>query len=97
MASDRLEATLGEIRRGLEERKRAIAAEMRGYPQPIAGCDAQYQHLSDQRAAIARDIGGLDRACAAGTDAGGAFLESSSVLDDETRRRLRAALAGQSA
>ncbi len=93
MASDRLETTLGEIRRGLEARKRSIAAEMRGYPQPIAGCDAQYQHLSDQRAAIARDLSRLDGACAAGTDASGAFLETSTVLDDETRRRLRAALA----
>ncbi len=93
MASNRLQTTLGQIRRGLEERKRAIAAEMRGYPQPIAGCDAQYQHLSDQRAAIARDLSELDRVFAAGTEAGGAFIESSTVLDDETRRRLRQALA----
>ncbi len=97
MASDRLETTLGEIRHSLEERKRAIAAEMRGYPQPIAGCDAQYQHLSDQRAAIARDLSGLDRACAEGTDASGAFLESATVLDDKTRRRLRASLAEERA
>ena len=97
MASDRLQTTLGEIRRGLEERKRAIAAEMRGYPQPIAGCDAQYQHLSDQRAAIARDLSGLDRACTAGSDAGGAFIESSTVLDDDARRRLRAVLAQEPA
>ncbi len=97
MASDRLETTLGEIRRDLEKRKRSIAAEMRGYPQPIAGCDAQYQHLSDQRAAIARDLSELDRACAAGTDAGGAFIESSTVLDDETRRLLRAALTKEPA
>ena len=97
MASDRLETTLGEIRRDLEKRKRSIAAKMRRYPQPIAGCDAQYQHLSDQRAAIARDLSELDRACAAGTDASGAFIESSTVLDDETRRRLRAALAEEPA
>ncbi len=97
MASERLETTLGEIRRDLEERKRSIAAEMRGYPQPIAGCDAQYQRLSDQRAAIARELSRLDRACAEGADAGGAFIESSTVLDDETRRRLRAALAEEPA
>ncbi len=97
MARDRLQATLGEIRRGLEERKRSIAAEMRSYPQPIAGCDAQYQHLSDQRAAIARNLSELDRACAAGSGAGGAFIKSSTVLDDETRRRLLAALAQEPA
>lgn len=94
MASDRRQTTLGEIRRDLEARKRAIAIEMRGYPQPIAGCDAQYQHLSDQRAAIARELSRLDRAAA---DASGAFLESSTVLDDETRHHLRLALAEEPA
>ena len=97
MASARLKTTLGAIRRELEERKRSIAAEMRSYPQPIAGCDAQYQHLSDQRAAIACDLSGLGRACAGGTDAGGRFIESSPALDEETRRRLRAALAQEPA
>ena len=62
MATNRRQSILDENRRGLEERKRAIAAEMRAYPQPIAGCDAQYQHLSDQRAAIARELSRLDRA-----------------------------------
>jgi hypothetical protein len=97
VASARLKTTLGDIRRELEERKRSIAAEMRSYPQPIAGCDAQYQHLSDQRAAIGCDLSGLDRACAGGTDAGGRFIESSTALDEETRRRLRAALAQEPA
>jgi hypothetical protein len=62
VASNRHETIVDETRRGLEERKRAIAAEMRAYPQPIAGCDAQYQHLSDQRAAIARELSRLARA-----------------------------------
>ncbi len=95
MANDRLETNLGEFRRRLEERKRSIAVEMRGYPQPIAGCDAQYQYLSDRRAAIARELGALDRARAAG--AVGAFIEASAMLDDDTRRRLRRALAKEGA
>jgi hypothetical protein len=90
--SDRPETTLHEVRRGLEERKRSIAAEMRGYPQPIAGCDAQYQYLSDHRAAIARDLSGLERACAKGSRPASRLIDSLTVLDDETRRRLRAAL-----
>ncbi len=97
MATNRPESVPNEIRRGLEDRKRSIATEMRGYPQPIAGCDAQYQHLSDQRAAIARELSRLDRACAAGDQAIGAFIDSSTVLDQETRRRLRAALAQEPA
>ena len=92
MSLDRLETVIDEIRRGLEERKRAIAVEMRGYPQPIAGCDAQYQHLSDQRAAIARALGDLDRACAEGGRAIRPFIENSMVLDDDARARFRAAL-----
>ncbi len=62
MATDQRQSIADEIRYGLKDRKRAIAAEMRAYPQPIAGCDAQYQHLSDQRAAIARELGRLARA-----------------------------------
>ncbi len=91
MASNRRESISNQIRRGLEDRKRIIAVEMRGYPQPIAGCDAQYQYLSDQRAAIARELSRLDRACAAGDEAIGAFIDASTVLDEETRRRLRLA------
>ena len=97
MASNRHETIVGEIRRGLEDRKRSIAVEMRRYPQPIAGCDAQYQHLSDRRAAIARELGALDRARAAGADAVRVFIETSTVIDDDARRRLRRALAKQHA
>ncbi len=97
MATTRHVSISNEIRRGLDDRKRGIAAEMRRYPQPIAGCDAQYQHLSDQRAALARELGRLDRACAAGDQAIGAFIESSTVLDGDTRRRLRRALAQENA
>ena len=86
-----------EIRRGLEDRKRAIVSEIRGYPQPIAGFDAQYQHLADQRQAVARELGRFDRAQTAGDNALAAFIESSTVLDDDTRRQLRAALAKEPA
>ena len=92
MTTHLMETIADEIRRGLEDRKRSIAVEMRAYPQPIAGCDAQYQHMSDQRAALARELGALDRA-----DDVGAFIETSSVLDDATRRRLREALAREPA
>ena len=97
LVGDRLETTLGEIRRDLEARKRAIATEMRRYPQPIAGCDAQYQHLSDQRAAIARVLSGIERACANSAIPDSGALESLAFLDDETRRRLRAAVAKEPA
>jgi hypothetical protein len=33
----------------LERAKRAIDAEIRAYPRPISGCDAQFNHLLAQR------------------------------------------------
>ena len=33
-----------------------IKVQIRAYPQPIAGCDAQYQYLSDRRAYLVRKI-----------------------------------------
>ncbi len=95
MATHRHPSIAGEIRRRLEQRKRALVAEIRGYPQPIAGCDAQYQHLADQRGAVARELARLERAHAAGDDAVRAFIDASTVLDDDTSRRLLAALAGE--
>ncbi len=82
MAASRRQSILDEIRRGLDDRKRTIAAEMRAYPQPIAGCDAQYQHLSDQRAALARELSRLDRARAAGDQAIDAFIQSSTAKEN---------------
>ena len=38
-----------EIRRCLEEAKASIKAELRDYPQPITACDAQYNHLAEER------------------------------------------------
>ncbi len=97
MATHRHASVAGEIRRRLERRKRALFAEIRGYPQPIAGCDAQYQHLADQRGAVTRELARLERAHAAGDDAVRAFIGASTVLDDDTSRRLLAALAGEPA
>ncbi len=96
MATHRHASIAGEIRRRLEQRKRALVAEIRGYPQPIAGCDAQYQHLADQRAAVARELARLERD-GAGDDAVRAFIDASTVLDDDTSRRLLVALAGEPA
>ncbi len=42
-----------------------IEAEIRSYPTPIAGCDAQFNHLLDRRAEIGR---ALAAARAAGSD-----------------------------
>ena len=50
-----------EIERRLEACKAPINAEIRAYPLPIPGCDAQYNHLLEQRATVSAELMRLDR------------------------------------
>jgi len=52
----KLESMWNEIRLHLEDRRRALAAEIRNYPTPIPRCDAQFNHLYEQQARLARDL-----------------------------------------
>ena len=38
------------------ERKAALDAEIAAYPRPIAGCDAQFNALLEERARLAREL-----------------------------------------
>jgi len=40
----------------LEDEKRRINEEIRNYPTPIAGCDAQFNFLLEEQAKIAREL-----------------------------------------
>ncbi|MBT5108054.1 MAG: hypothetical protein HOM25_05200 [Rhodospirillaceae bacterium] len=63
------------LRAQLMARKRAVYAELSAYPCQIAGCDIQFQLLSEKRDALIAAIARLDAA----RDSGGAptaFLES---------------------
>lgn len=46
----------GEDGRRLEAERQRIAAELRDYPRPVAGCDAQFNHLLERRAEIERAL-----------------------------------------
>lgn len=46
-------------RAALIEAASALDAEIRAYPAPIAGCDAQYNHLLAERQRIRRALGAL--------------------------------------
>ena len=52
------------IRDELESRRSAINAEISAYPAPITGCDAQFNHLTEQRSALNRELARLDEASA---------------------------------
>lgn len=81
------------LRRHLEDLRRPIQDEIRGYPPPIPACDAHFNHLLEQRSALSREIVRLD-AASQGADANGAgaleaFIRSSRWVDAETARQVR--------
>ncbi len=84
------------IRSHLEGIRASIYQELLAYPQPIAGCDVQYQHLSGERDRISRELRRLDSVCGAGaagrdgTSAIDAFIRSSPYIDDAAARKIRA-------
>lgn len=40
----------------LRDRLAALAAEIRHYPTPIAGCDDQFNYLCEKRDVLAREV-----------------------------------------
>jgi len=54
--SAKLASMWNEIKLHLEDRRRALGAEIRNYPTPIPRCDAQFNHLYEQQARLARDL-----------------------------------------
>ena len=66
----------------LETIKRATFEELRNYPQPIAGCDVQFNRLAEERYAIFRELERLDIARRDGKPAAiDEFLRSSVYFD----------------
>lgn len=45
----------------LQDARTQIAAEMRDYPTPISGCDAQFNHLLGERQRIAAALDALNQ------------------------------------
>ncbi|MEP6996684.1 MAG: hypothetical protein ABI900_03495 [Betaproteobacteria bacterium] len=60
--TDRIEALSLEIRRWLNDARMALADEIRAYPTPIPRCDAQFNHLVEQRGRLSRLLTDLDLA-----------------------------------
>ena len=46
-------------RAALEDAARDLDAEIHGYPTPVSGCDAQYNHLLAERRRIRRALAAL--------------------------------------
>jgi hypothetical protein len=101
----RTESALAEsgwekVREHLEKETDRIYEEIKNYPRPIAGCDAQFKHLLDDRASLAAEwerVREASEASRRGEDAHRSlqtFLRSSRRLDEEAKRRIAAILEG---
>lgn len=83
------------IGRHLEGIRKPIFAELRNYPQPIAGCDQQFNHLSQQRDSIFGELERLDtirnqrRAPGDEIAAVDAFIATSPFIDPAAARKIR--------
>jgi len=87
-----------DIRVDLLRRKESINEEIRNYPTPIPRCDAQFNHLYEQQARLARE---LDRIAALAEESLGRedyiglierFIASAPYADDDAERQLRSRL-----
>ncbi len=65
----------------LEERRRSVIEEIRAYPGPITGCDAQFNHLTAERRLLNAELARLDVVMQDGRETLGAFLRNSPVID----------------
>ncbi|MFY0692540.1 MAG: hypothetical protein JXR14_11540 [Paracoccaceae bacterium] len=54
------ETHLEAARAELDRARACLSAEIRDYPAPIAGCDAQFNHLLAQRQRVLDALGSLD-------------------------------------
>jgi len=81
--------TWQSVRDHLMREKDRIVAEIRNYPPPIAGCDAQYQFLTERRHLVARELVRLEAAQQDGA-ALDEFIASSAFIDPAQAGRMRA-------
>jgi hypothetical protein len=90
-----------EIRDDLHRSKQVVGEEIRSYPTPIPRCDAQFNHLYEQQARLARE---LDRIAALAEKSLKRedyialierFVASAPYVDDAADRRLRSRLKSE--
>ena len=82
------------IRSRLEGERDRVCGEIRDYPTPIPRCDAQFNHLLEQRDSIARELQHVDSAAATRDPADAArciqrLVGESSCLSETAKSELR--------
>ncbi len=101
IAPDRLEALSLELKAWLDGARTTTAREIRSYPTPIPRCDAQFNHLVEQRDRLSRLLNDLDAALDR-RDGGAALREFLNALrtlppflDSAEERALRDRIGGE--
>lgn len=72
-------ATWDDAKQALQERRTELDALIGAYPPPITACDAQFNHLLEQRREIGQELARLEASLARGETVE-TFLTSSHVL-----------------
>ena len=98
MQSDRVKFLWNKIRQHLETERHRIHDEIRHYPPPIPACDAQFNHLLEERRRISQELAELeelsrqDLAPEQHMKSIDAFIASSHCINDEADRDIRSYL-----
>ena len=98
--TDAFSDVLQSLRTRLENERDRVCREIREYPTPIPRCDAQFNHLLEQRDSIVRELQHFESVA----DVRNAVeakrrieaLVDASDFDDALKRELRSIAAGQS-
>ena len=77
------DARWSAIRARLETIRRDKVRELRNYPQPIAGCDVQFNRVAEERDAIFRELERFDAARDGDPDTVDEFLRTSAYFDND--------------
>jgi hypothetical protein len=92
-----IEQQLREVRDHLREMRHRLDEEIRHYPTPIPRCDAQFNHLFEQRARLNRALERIDASTgrAESIEVIEEFVRSPAYLDEPAETALRARLGSE--
>jgi hypothetical protein len=83
------QALAAEISRFLEAARAALDDEIRHYPTPIPRCDAQFNHLYEQRSRLARALDAVHETDEQAAAFVRAFAAAAPFSDSDAERALR--------
>lgn len=79
----------------LESEMQRVRGEIQAYPAPIPACDAQFNHLLDEREALSAELARVRELMARGGDSQNSssvvdsFLNASEHLDEAVKKEIR--------